>query len=78
MKKDFISYVSHELKAPLASMQETTQLLLERIPGSLTEKQNRLLQLNLQSGSSCCLGRRRSRSPYGRRPENPKIRHPKI
>jgi signal transduction histidine kinase len=50
MKKDFISYVSHELKAPLASMQETTQLLLERIPGSLTEKQTRLLELNLQSG----------------------------
>lgn len=50
MKKDFISYVSHELKAPLASMQETTQLLLERIPGSLTEKQARLLELNLQSG----------------------------
>src|SRR5919199_455512 len=50
MKKHFISHVSHELKAPLASMQETTQLLLERIPGPLTEKQKRLLDLNLQSG----------------------------
>src|SRR2546423_15375472 len=50
MKKDFISHVSHELKAPLASMQETTHLLLERIPGPLTEKQQRLLELNLQSG----------------------------
>jgi two-component system, NtrC family, sensor histidine kinase GlrK len=50
MKKNFISHVSHELKAPLASMQETTQLLLEKIPGPLTEKQQRLLQLNLQSG----------------------------
>src|SRR6185369_2632002 len=50
MKKHFISHVSHELKAPLASMQETTHLMLERIPGSLTEKQERLLQLNLQSG----------------------------
>jgi two-component system sensor histidine kinase GlrK len=50
MKKDFISHVSHELKAPLASMQETTQLILERIPGPITEKQERLLQLNLQSG----------------------------
>jgi two-component system sensor histidine kinase GlrK len=50
MKKDFISHVSHELKAPLASMQETTQLLLERIPGPLTEKQERLLDLNLQCG----------------------------
>src|SRR5438094_3230642 len=50
MKKNFISHVSHELKAPLASMQETTHLLLERIPGPLTEKQTRLLDLNLQSG----------------------------
>jgi two-component system sensor histidine kinase GlrK len=50
MKKNFISHVSHELKAPLASMQETTHLLLEKIPGPLTEKQTRLLDLNLQSG----------------------------
>src|SRR6059058_4241194 len=50
MKKNFISHVSHELKAPLASMQETTHLMLERIPGPLTEKQQRLLELNLQSG----------------------------
>jgi two-component system, NtrC family, sensor histidine kinase GlrK len=50
MKKNFISHVSHELKAPLASMQETTHLILERIPGPLTEKQHRLLELNLQSG----------------------------
>src|SRR6516225_8751095 len=50
MKKNFISHVSHELKAPLASMQETTHLLLERIPGPLTDKQKRLLDLNLQSG----------------------------
>jgi two-component system, NtrC family, sensor histidine kinase GlrK len=50
IKKHFISHVSHELKAPLASMQETTHLVLERIPGPLTEKQERLLQLNLQSG----------------------------
>jgi signal transduction histidine kinase len=50
LKKDFVSHVSHELKAPLASMRETIQLLLEGIPGPLTEKQKRLLQLNLQSG----------------------------
>src|SRR5215813_10231619 len=50
MKKNFISHVSHELKAPLASMQETTHLILEQIPGPLTEKQKRLLDLNLQSG----------------------------
>src|SRR6266571_7265714 len=50
VKKNFISHVSHELKAPLASMQETTHVLLERIPGPLTDRQKRLLELNLQSG----------------------------
>lgn len=50
LKKDFISHVSHELKAPLASMRETVQLLIDQIPGPLTSKQKRLLELNLQSG----------------------------
>jgi signal transduction histidine kinase len=50
LKKDFISHVSHELKAPLASMRETVQLLIDQIPGPLTPKQKRLLELNLQSG----------------------------
>src|SRR5690606_18704499 len=47
LKKDFVSHVSHELKAPLASMVETINLLLEEIPGELNEKQRRLLSLNL-------------------------------
>src|SRR5262245_31800305 len=50
MKRNFISHVSHELKAPLASMQETTHLLLEQIPGPLTDKQRRLLDLNMLGG----------------------------
>lgn len=50
LKKDFVSHVSHELKAPLASIQETIRVLLERIPGPLNEKQERLLSINLQSG----------------------------
>jgi signal transduction histidine kinase len=49
LKKDFISHVSHELKSPLASIRETIRLLLDQLPGPLTEKQMRLLQLNLQS-----------------------------
>ena len=49
MKKDLLSHVSHELKAPLAAMQETNQLLLEGIPGPVTEDQRRLIGLNLQS-----------------------------
>lgn len=51
LKKDFVSHVSHELKAPLASMRETIQIMLEGIPGPLTDKQKRLLELNLQSGT---------------------------
>jgi len=50
LKKDFISHVSHELKSPLASMRETVQLLMDQIPGPLSDKQKRLLELNLQSG----------------------------
>jgi signal transduction histidine kinase len=48
MKKDFVSHVSHELKTPLASIQETISLLLEEIPGPLNEQQKRFLELNLQ------------------------------
>jgi two-component system sensor histidine kinase GlrK len=50
MKKDLISHVSHELKTPLASMQETNQLMLDELPGELVDSQRRLLTLNLRSG----------------------------
>jgi two-component system sensor histidine kinase GlrK len=50
MKKGFVSHVSHELKAPLASMQETTHLMLEEIAGPLNAKQRRLLELNFEGG----------------------------
>jgi len=49
MKRDFVSHVSHEIKSPLASMRETTELLLDGIPGALTDRQKRLLELNLRS-----------------------------
>ena len=49
VKKDFLSHVSHELKTPLVSMQETTELLLEEIPGPLNDRQRRFLALNLES-----------------------------
>lgn len=49
MKRDFVSHVSHEIKSPLASMRETTELLLDGIPGALTDRQRRLLELNLKS-----------------------------
>src|SRR5690606_13505586 len=50
MKRDFVSKVSHDLKTPLASMLETVNILLDEVPGPLTEKQRRLLVLNEQSG----------------------------
>ncbi len=49
VKKDFLSHVSHELKTPLVSMQETNELLLEEIPGPLNDRQRRFLMLNLES-----------------------------
>jgi signal transduction histidine kinase len=49
LKKDFLSHVSHELKGPLAAIQETNLILLDRIPGPLTEKQAHLLELSQQS-----------------------------
>jgi two-component system sensor histidine kinase GlrK len=48
MKKDFVSHVSHELRTPLVAMQETNRLLLDGLPGPLTDRQRRMLELNLQ------------------------------
>jgi two-component system sensor histidine kinase GlrK len=48
-KKDFVSHVSHDLKTPLASMQEVNRLLLEELPGTLNPKQRHLVELNLKS-----------------------------
>jgi two-component system sensor histidine kinase GlrK len=50
LKQDFVSNVSHDLKAPLASMLETTRLLLDEVPGPLSPKQRRLLGLNQECG----------------------------
>jgi two-component system sensor histidine kinase GlrK len=50
LKQDFVSNVSHDLKAPLASVLETTRLLLDEVPGELNPKQRRLLGLNLECG----------------------------
>lgn len=50
LKKDFVSGVSHDLRAPLASIQETTRLLLEELGSRLDPMHRELLELNLQSG----------------------------
>ncbi|MBI2149326.1 MAG: HAMP domain-containing histidine kinase, partial [Acidobacteria bacterium] len=49
MKKDFVSHVSHDLKAPLASMRQVMHLMLQEIPGSLNEQQKALLRLSYNS-----------------------------
>jgi signal transduction histidine kinase len=51
MKRDFLSKVSHDLKTPLASMQETTRALLDGVSGPLEPTQRRLLQLSQESGT---------------------------
>jgi signal transduction histidine kinase len=49
MKKDFVSHVSHDLKAPLASIRQIMHLLLQEIPGQLNEQQRGLIQLSYNS-----------------------------
>lgn len=46
MKKDFVSHVSHDLKAPLASIRQIMHLLLQEIPGSLNKQQQDLIRLS--------------------------------
>lgn len=43
MKNDFLSTISHELRTPLTTIKEGTSLLIEKIGGDITEKQERLL-----------------------------------
>lgn len=49
LEADFLSSVSHELRTPLVAMLETNLLLLDEIPGPLTEKQKTMLTLNTQA-----------------------------
>ncbi len=46
LKQDFVSHVSHELKGPLAAVQETILVLLEELPGPLNDRQRHLLELS--------------------------------
>ncbi len=43
MKANFVAHVSHELRTPLTAIQEGSALLLEEIPGSLTDSQREVL-----------------------------------
>ncbi|MFI5232223.1 MAG: ATP-binding protein [Gemmatimonadales bacterium] len=49
LKQEFVATVSHDLKSPLASLRETTSLLLDQIPGPLRDAQRRVLLLQRES-----------------------------
>jgi signal transduction histidine kinase len=49
LKRDFVANVSHDLKTPIASLQSTTDVLLEELPGPLTDRQRRLLSISQDS-----------------------------
>ena len=49
VKLDFISNVSHELKAPLSSIKESISLISDEITGSVNQKQRKFLELATQN-----------------------------
>ncbi len=49
LKRDFLSQVSHDLKSPLVSVREIDMLLLDEVPGELSDDQRRLLEMSLRS-----------------------------
>ena len=46
LKSDFISTVSHELRTPLAIIKEGINLILDKIPGDINEKQFKILDVS--------------------------------
>ena len=50
MKREFAEKVSHDLKTPLSSMQETISAMADGVAGPVTPKQRQLLEMNLESG----------------------------
>jgi two-component system sensor histidine kinase GlrK len=55
LKEELFSHISHELRTPLTSVKEATHLLLDGVPGPLTPKQSRLVQI-IAASSNRLLG----------------------
>lgn len=49
MKAEFLSHMTHELRSPMTAIHAGTQLLLERIPGPITDNQRSTLQIMEES-----------------------------
>src|SRR4029078_8985778 len=49
MKGECLAHVSHELRTPMASIQEGTHLLLDEIPGPLSQEQRTTLRIMADS-----------------------------
>jgi two-component system, NtrC family, sensor histidine kinase GlrK len=49
LKAEFVSHITHELRSPLTAIHAGTQLLLEEIPGPVTEPQRETLELMVES-----------------------------
>lgn len=45
LKEELFTQISHELRTPLTAMREATNLLRDQVPGPLTPKQERLLEI---------------------------------
>src|SRR5216117_1949050 len=55
MKRDFFDTVSHELRSPLTSIRGAADLLRDGIPGTLTDRQGRLMDI-ISTSSGRLLG----------------------
>ena len=49
-KEQFLRHISHELKTPLASLREGTDLLAEHVPGRLSRQQQEIIDIVRQNG----------------------------
>lgn len=49
-KEQFLRHISHELKTPLASLREGTDLLAEQVPGRLSRQQQEIVNIVQQNG----------------------------